>query len=85
MPVVFGERQVMKDRKTTSSRTAVVWLHPAKKNTGIPFSVSFPSVMVVGPTDRRSVKTHCRTTTITSGAFGSCLMSGGSGAVSGTP
>src|ERR1700687_506528 len=26
--------------------------------------------MVVGPTDRRSVKTHCRKTTITSGAFG---------------
>ena len=36
----------------------------------LPDLVSFPSVMVVGPTDRRSVKTHYRKTTITSGAFG---------------
>ena len=45
-------------RPTTLYNVWCIWL------------VSFPSVMVVGPTDHRSVKTHCRTTTITSGAFG---------------
>lgn len=35
-----------------------------------PDLVSFPSVVVVGPTDRQRFKIHCRTTTRTSGAFG---------------
>lgn len=35
-----------------------------------PDLVSFPSVVVVGPTDRRRFKIQCRTTTRTSGAFG---------------
>ena len=32
--------------------------------------VSFPSVMVVGPTDRRSVKTHYRTIVVMAGSKG---------------
>ena len=36
--------------------------------------VSFPSVMVVSLLDRWSVETHCRTTTITSGAFGTANL-----------
>ena len=60
--------------KTVILRHVLRNLPSLRSSRGYMFLVSFPSVMVVGPTDRRSVKTHCRKTTITSGAFGTANL-----------